>query len=185
MVDPNGKTFWSRGTDVNLPSGEKDKTSGKELYKDTVMSKYGNWHNWSDYQAARYDRWGMNTLGAWTNSILYDNKIAYVEVLDFYATYKSTWTKCNGCYIPDFYDPEFLESVRSTIRLKALSKVNDPYYMGHILDNEVYLGPQWFNNAPTFQYYVNFDKSTYGWKAARALLADYYQNNITLFNRNW
>lgn len=100
----------------------------------------------------------MNTLGAWTHKTLYDNKMPYVEVLAFYAGWKSE--SCPSCYIPDVYpflslffyclfffhlvfvsffkccliceryDPGFAISVRANIREKVLPKVNDPYYMG-------------------------------------------------------
>lgn len=40
MVDPNGKTFWTRGFDVLNPNGEQDITTKKSLYKDTVIAKY-------------------------------------------------------------------------------------------------------------------------------------------------
>lgn len=57
--------------------------------------------------------------------------------------------------------------------------------ISHILDNEIYLGPQWFNNAPLLQYYVNMEKESYGWKATQTFLKNYYYNNINLLNKNW
>jgi Beta-galactosidase len=155
FVDPDGKLFFSHGANsvgfgqstpiTNrkqlfewLPSATD---MGEALQKDRVNFMNANLHrtfgaewkpNAYERLNTRLRRFGMNTVGAWSENALLENaKTPYTHIL-----YVGRWPAPLGYNMVDPFSPKFEQSVENGLR-KLFPKGEDPMCIGVFIDNEL------------------------------------------------
>jgi len=175
FVTPEGNIFYSMGINCVLPCSRPE-------YTEAIFEKYGSYEVWAEAQKIRYQRWNYNTLGAWCNLSLLEN-IPYTYQIktfgeeDFLIARK----------LPDIWNPEWREFVRSKIENETQEFREDPYLIGYWIDNEVNLGPDIFDKNTLLEEFITskYEGKENGKLYTVEFLRDRYQNNVEQFNSVW
>lgn len=163
LVDPDGRLFWSLGV-CCVHMGEHTVVSGREAYfaeppsadlgaaisreRDGVRSWSPRHHNllrqfgptWKqqalEQTLLRLDRWGINTLGAWSDAeVTRTQRLPYLGHINVsepsLLPESSSWRK-----LPDPFDPAFRERFRTAMEARARTSANDPWCLGYFVNNE-------------------------------------------------
>ncbi|MGB0766709.1 MAG: hypothetical protein ACPGYV_03250, partial [Phycisphaeraceae bacterium] len=139
-----------------------------------TMRKYGEaWQAVSrDVTHRRLDRWGFNTLGAWSDDELADDRrTPYTEILHI-------WAGPNALdHTADPYEPGFAKRLDAAAAKLAQNRAEDPWMLGVFVDNEIV----WHNNYPERVIQTGPEQPAY-----RAFV-DHLKNTYTLaqLNRAW
>lgn len=158
FVDPDGHLFFSTASTgigsgsgdarlaqrkdyfVALPPVDADRTDGRRpqtgFYAWNLARRYGAdlSTKWVDTAIRRMDAWGLNTIGNWSDSRLWDTKRkAYVVNL-------RGWGMETGYMgMPDVYSRDFPKIVDQAAARQCEPRKNDPYLLGYFIANE----PPW------------------------------------------
>ena len=158
FVDPDGHLFFSTGsTGVGSGSGDA-RLAGREdyfaqlppvdvaqvatnrpqtgFYAWNLARRHGAELNtkWVDLPIRRMESWGLNTIGNWSDSRLWDTrKKAYVVNL-------RGWGMETGYMgMPDVYSAEFPKIADKAAAEQCAPRKDDPYLLGYFIANE----PPW------------------------------------------
>lgn len=151
-VDPDGRLFFSRGVNA-LTKGEywpadrgKEKFyAGKitkkggvfNFYSDNCRSRYGG-ESWHAFQFRRMESWGYNTVGNWSDPLLYRaRKMPYVLNLPLPRRAPRIG---NGKGFHDVYAPEFESELLNVLQKDFKWTIDDPYCIGYFVGNELKFG---------------------------------------------
>ena len=154
FVDPDGHHFFSTsstgisggGGDARLQGREDyftalppaDATGSRRpsFYAWNLARRYGTAArtNWMDTALTRLDSWGLNTIGNWSDSRLWDtHRKAYQVNL-------GGWGMRNGYLgLPDVYSDEFPKIVERDATAQCGPRKDDPWLLGYFIANE----PPW------------------------------------------
>lgn len=156
FVDPDGHLFFSTSSTGMGSGGGEARLQGREDYYAAlppvdaaggrrgqtgffgwnILRRFGveNKDAWIDLDLRRMESWGLNTVGNWSDSRLWDaHKRAYVVNL-------RGWGMENGYMgMPDVYSPEFPKIVDAAAAQQCAPRKNDPYLLGYFIANE----PPW------------------------------------------
>ncbi len=191
LVDPEGRLFFSLGINSVSRSGystvkglEKlyTRQNTKEkvflFYRDNCALKYQG-DNWYDFQFTRLWSWGFNTIGNWSDDLLYQaGKAPYTLNIPLP---KSIRLKCpDKQEIIDPFDPGFAAGLADSLTRNLKWSINDPWCLGYFVGNELKFGNT-----------VNLAAATLGSppdqpakKAMLVYLKSKY-NNISSLNQAW
>jgi agarase len=135
LVDPDGHPFFSNGVNHVVAEGTVDR-NGRAAYHEAIVAKYGSDEAWAQAQTERFDEWGVNTLGGWSDDGLFAGKgVPYTAMFGF-AGY-------GGGRVADFWDPGWATSVQAQADDAAARYAGDPWLVGYFLDNEVPWTDDW------------------------------------------
>lgn len=158
FVTPDGNLFWSLGVTGIRPKNDKTdvtQVQGREYLFDylpekdgafatawvgddrfsfyylNLLRKYGKIDDWRSKVFERLNRWGINTIGNWSeDSLLYQSKTPFTKSFD---------TKIPGYEaghgVSDFFHPGWVSAVDSVLR-EALRFKDNKYLLGYFVDNE-------------------------------------------------
>lgn len=150
IVDPEGKLFFSHGAN-SIGFAQRTPIDGRqELFEwlPEYSKKQKNAHfiqtnltrtfgeDWQEPAADRLHRrlrsWGINTLGAWTDTDLTDDhRTPYTSILHLGGKWNAL-----GPGISDPYAPEFQTNLEKN--LVKLNVSTDPWCVGVFIDNEIH-----------------------------------------------
>lgn len=156
FVDPDGHLFLSVGSDVIrpematpvtdreaffeslppedlLPQAEAGRRRGASFLTWNLSRRLGtDWMDrWLDLTNRRMDAWGLNTVGNWSATELWDSK------QKAYAIPLASWsTEVNYLGLPDVYSDEFVQSVDEKAKQQCEPRKDDPWLLGYFLANE-------------------------------------------------
>ena len=213
LVTPSGHLFYSVGIQLVFPSygpttviadnveymitgpGPSPSAYGYDYYGGNVNQKYaGGAAGWRDQTTARYQSWGMNTLGGGADwDLLMQHKIPYIasvgaqDAAGLVKIYTSV-----GRPLIDPFDDNFSFIYSNTLAAQFNPAiVNDPWCMGYFIDiwetgwgvsdsfqNRYAIGITVLNNPPT-PGKTNCAKVQF----VSNLTTEY--TNITSFNAAW
>jgi hypothetical protein len=158
FVDPDGHLFFSTSS-TGIGSGGGDaRLQGREDYFTALppvesapaagrrpQTGFYAWNlarrhgkeldsKWTDLAIRRLESWGMNTIGNWSDSRLWDaHRKAYVVNL-------RGWGMETGYMgMPDVFSEEFPKIVDKAAAEQCAPRKNDPYLLGYFIANE----PPW------------------------------------------
>ncbi|MFK7789915.1 MAG: beta-galactosidase [Phycisphaeraceae bacterium] len=149
-LNPDRRALFSYlpepGTDEHKAAIVPYKPYGKwgkavDFLRLNTMRKYGNdWENKSrDMTHRRLHAWGFNTLGAWSDAeLLDDRRTPYTEILHIWAgefAFEHT---------ADPFEKGFEKRLLDAVTKLAEKRKNDPWMIGVFIDNEIV----WHNNLP-------------------------------------
>ena len=158
FVDPDGHLFFSTSsTGIGTGGGDSRMESRKDYFKALPptnsssrngrrsQSGFYTWNlerrhgkdwqtKWADLALRRMDAWGLNTVGNWSDTRLWDaHRKAYVVNL-------SGWGMETGYMgMPDVYSEEWPKQVDEAAARQCAPRKDDPYLLGYFIANE----PPW------------------------------------------
>ncbi len=177
FVTPAGHPFFSTGVNHVTFDGDYDVTSGTSPYRDSNIALYGTWSAWSAEVLRRYDAWGFNTFGAWSDDFSGLGK-AYTPILNIAD---GDWSQP----IPDYFSGAFADRAASIAASAAAPHASDPDLLGYFLDNEMRWGPSYQRVSFLFDDYLGFDASAAGKIALVDFLKTRYANDVTALDAAW
>lgn len=140
-----------------------------------TLRKYGdNWEDTArDVTHRRLRAWGFNTLGAWSDTELQnDRRTPYTEILHIWAGMHAF------DHTADPFEEAFAERVQQAVAKLAQTRQDDPWMIGVFIDNEIV----WHNNMVQRVIKAGPKQPAYG-----ALIAQLKQKYKTLdaLNQAW
>lgn len=142
LIDPDGHPFFSNGINHVTPEGTVDR-NGRAAYHEAILAKYGSEDAWADGQLERFDRWGTNTLGDWSDAGAFAGKgVPYTVMLGW----------AGGGNLRDLWDPAWAAGVQADATALAATYADDPWLVGYFLDNEVAWTDDW-RKGPFVQFF--------------------------------
>jgi hypothetical protein len=158
FVTPDGNLFWSLGVTGIRPKNDKTDVThvlGREYLFDylpekdgayatawvgddkfsfyylNLLRKYGKIDEWRSHVFDRLNRWGINTIGNWSeDSLLFQSTIPFTKSFD---TKIPGYAAGHG--VSDFFHPGWASAVDSVLR-EALRFKDNKYLLGYFVDNE-------------------------------------------------
>ncbi|MCR5263728.1 MAG: hypothetical protein K6D94_07640 [Clostridiales bacterium] len=154
LADPDGNAFISVGLDCVGIDGDANIAGIKQLCRDLppenepgwAREDYFSWHKhnlwlsygedwyntWADLTKRRFEHWGFNTIGAWSDFRYIDReKQPYVFIFRGYPdTEKHIFRD-----FPDVYSDEFIASAEKWAQ-QLRSRAEDPAMIGYFMTNE-------------------------------------------------
>lgn len=159
MVTPEGNPFWSLGVTCirpKKPGAAVTIAEGREFlfrelpdpngeygdaylngdryfsfYNWNILRKYGSYQNWRERVFLRLKKWGLNSIGNWSDEIIMrDSRVPYTRS---YNTGREDLRMGNE--LSDVFSPEWEAHVDSVLSQAARHK-NDRMLMGYFVDNE-------------------------------------------------
>jgi hypothetical protein len=106
------------------------------FYRWNVLRKYGDFEAWRDRVLDRWERWGLNTLGSWSDPLVLDQqRIPHTRFLRARAQLPGIpWN--NG--FPDVWDPAWERAVDEEFARETAGRRDDPWLVGYFVDNEAH-----------------------------------------------
>ncbi len=160
FVDPAGYPFWSLGVtgvrpktatlaDVTLVAGREglfEELPAKDgpyadvynqddflsFYQYNILRKWGNLAAWQDRVLSRFEKWGVNTIGNWSDTLfLQQRRIPHTRTLD--TSREGLMVRGN---IPDVFNPAWTAHVDSLFAVQVTPHQLDSMTIGWFVDNE-------------------------------------------------
>ncbi|MFP4504151.1 MAG: beta-galactosidase [Cyclobacteriaceae bacterium] len=159
FVDPAGYPFWSLGVtgvrpktsslaDVTLVAGREElfeELPAKDgpyadvyngdfisFYQYNILRKWGDLSAWQDRVLTRFEKWGINTIGNWSDTLfLQQRRIPHTRTLD--TSKDGLMVRGN---IPDVFNPAWAAYVDSLFEAQVSPHKNDSMTIGWFVDNE-------------------------------------------------
>jgi hypothetical protein len=159
FVDPAGYPFWSLGVtgvrpktsslaDVTLVAGREELFEDlpakdgpyADVYNDdfisfyqyNILRKWGKLNDWRDRVLTRFEKWGINTIGNWSDTLfLQQRRIPHTRTLD--TSRDGLMVRGN---IPDVFNPAWAAYVDSLFAAQVTPHQNDSLTIGWFVDNE-------------------------------------------------
>jgi len=141
LVTPDGKPFYSLGVNHVTASSDTDQQTGKCPYCEAVAKDYPSTQAWVDATVKRLQRWGFNTVGAWSDDTTLGKQMPYTVLLDI------------GSGAPDYFAPAFEARCAQVAKDTVAARKADPNLLGWFLDNELHWGPDWRSNETLLATY--------------------------------
>ena len=98
-----------------------------------MKNKFGNQSAWADSVVSRLNSWKLNTLGAWSDTVVITKGLPYTRALSLGKDF-DTWL---GGMFPDVFNPAWAASVMTKAQAGCSPYRNDTKLIGYFLDNEV------------------------------------------------
>lgn len=158
LIDPDGCLFFSKGVnavDIGKPFKITDSirrcfpenvTYGKtklSFQQDNIKIKYGtDWKLYFNFINKRFDSWGVNTIGNWSNNLLYKSR-KHPYTLELTLPYGACPSISR--MLPDVYSKKFRDWAKDPYVFpqwgldKSFAK-NDPWCIGFFVGNESHFG---------------------------------------------
>jgi hypothetical protein len=188
IITPEGNAFWSTGMYCVRISGIPETETGKRIYKDNCLNKYGNEKEWARVSRLRLVNWGFNTIGDWSSETIYrEPGIAYVIGIDLPRTSENIFPKEHWAYFPDVFSQEFRNSVRESMGNKFKQQpylIDDPWLLGYYLADE----PAWYGTKARRGSLTDDFIALDGSKAGKMAWVEFTKtryNNINELNKSW
>ena len=125
LMDGKGHPFYSIGLDTVRTSDATDR-SGKNEYQAIADAKYGSADAWADAQQKRLRNWGFNTVGAFSDEVLFAGRDT-----PFMAFISTVGAKS------DFWDRAWQERATAIISETTKRYADNPNLVGYFVDNEI------------------------------------------------
>jgi hypothetical protein len=160
FIDPEGCLFYSNGSCCIQPGADLARVKGREYIFSSLPPSAGkhrqhernediasfytwnlsrrlgaDWYKqWINLTALRMDRWGINTVGNWSDPNLgASHRKAYVATLEGWGI------ESGKMGMPDVYSPHYIMKVDSAAAKQCTPLKSDPFLIGYFIGNE----PAW------------------------------------------
>jgi hypothetical protein len=171
LIDPLGTATLSIGVDAVVYEGDRIRGSGASPYLQAAEKIYPDRAAWDRHALDRLRSWAFNTLGAWSDTELWDAHTPYTIILDFAA--RSGADSPRGAPV-DVYDPRFEAAAREIARRAATPRAQDPMLVGYFSDNELWWGADWRRRGTLLGAYLSFPAGAPGRQQAIEFLRKRY-----------
>jgi hypothetical protein len=182
FITPSGQLALSVG--VNHVSYQGDAIHGttEHPYFENISKLYPNKDAWAQAELKRLRLWGFNTIGSWSDPVLWSHAMPYTVILNIAARSGANWLK--GIPV-DVYSPRFEATARKIAQDECAPRANDPDLMGYFSDNELRWGPDWRGKQNMLAMYLNLPSNAPGRQHAIDFLKKKYSGEIQKLNQAW
>ena len=146
IITPEGNVYWSIGMYCVRMGGIPETNTGKRVYKESSLKKYGNEREWARVTRMRLYQWGFNTIGDWSAESIYrEPGFSYVIGINLPSSSENVIPKGSYGYFPDVFSQEFADSVRAQMQGLFSNQpylIDDPQLLGYYLADE----PAWYGS---------------------------------------
>lgn len=164
LVDPDGGAFYSFGVNAVTRTPSASQVTGTSAYTDAVATAYADEEAWAVAIADRFSAWGLNTVGSWSDTALFNSRLPTTKNLSLSG---GDWESGT---VADWWDPAWEADVEA--RVAAGVEPGNPYVLGYFLDNEIRWGTDWRGNETLVELYLDLPATAPGKAvAAEALYA--------------
>ncbi len=180
FIGPNGHRRLSLGVDSIRPSARD--TAGNDPYGNTVRRLYPDLNAWALHSLARLRMWRFNTIGAWSDPVLFQHEVPYTIILNIAARAGANW-KTGQTF--DVWSPRFAQVAQDAANRQCIPRVNDHWLLGYFSDNELRWGPDWRGKDTLLSLYLKMPPSSPGRQKALAFLRDRYRDSTRRLRAAW
>ena len=182
IIDPRGESTLSMGVDNISYESDQIRGTGACPYCETLGKIYPDRNAWGLEALARIRQWGFNTVGAWSDPILWTHGVPYAVILDIAERAGANWQQ----RIPaDYFDSRF-ERVAADIAGKVCQPRRfDHMLLGYFSDNELRWGPDWGGKETMLELYLKLPVGATGRRKAGDFLRERYANDVVKLNQAW
>lgn len=131
ILDPRGQPFYSKGVNA-IRIKDPSVLPGSRYYD--MKKKYPDPEDWADSVFARLKKWGFNTVGSWSTTVLFKRGFPYTVMLKIPRAKK----------LIDLFDPEWEKEVSEAVKEQVSEHIGRSDCFGYFLANE----QAWFGDWP-------------------------------------
>lgn len=182
LVNPQGQRTLSIGVDHISYYGDRMKGGGPSPYLAAVKREYPSEMGWDLGTLGRLERWGFNTIGAWSDPRLWNYHVPYVMILNIAARAGANWRKGKPV---DVFSPEFPKVAREVADQAGIPRTGDHNLIGYFSDNELRWGADWRGKQSMLMMYLAMPLSSPGHQHATEFLRERYRDNVAALARAW
>jgi hypothetical protein len=182
LIDPDGKPTLSIGVNHVAWEADKIKGTGPVPYREAVETIYPDRNAWGLMTLARMRLWGFNTIGAWSDTDLWEHKVPYTVILDIATRAGANWQ--HGKPV-DIYDPGFEKAAEEAAAELCAPRREDRALLGYFSDNELRWGRDWRGKESMLEMYLKLPAEAAGHQRAVEFLRERYEGDIAKLNRAW
>jgi agarase len=182
LIDPRGVATLSLGVDNISYESDRVRGTGACLYCDALDKVYPDRNAWGLEALARIRQWGFNTIGAWSDPILWAHSVPYTVILDIAARAGADWQQRRPA---DYFDARFEKAATELAGKICQPRRFDHMLLGYFSDNELRWGPDWGGKETMLEMYLNLPAGATGRLKAGEFLRERYGNDIGKLNQAW
>jgi hypothetical protein len=182
FVSPSDHLMLSAGVDNISYHGDEIHGTAVHPYFDYVSKIYANQNVWAAAELSRLRLWGFNTIGAWSDPVLWNRGMPYTVILDIATRSGANWL--TGVPV-DVYSSRFTRTAAEIAKRECAPRAHDPYLLGYFSDNELRWGPDWRGKQNMLAMYLSLPESSPGRQHAIAFLKKKYSGRIQSLNGAW
>ncbi|HEY5013247.1 MAG TPA: hypothetical protein VIK61_11170 [Acidimicrobiia bacterium] len=149
LVTPDGHRFYSSGVDHVSADPDTDRQTGACPYCEAIAAQYPSTEAWANATVERLQRWGFNTIGAFSDSATFAAKMPYTQLLDM----------ASG---DDWFAPSFVTNAQNVAASQVAPLADDPNLIGWYTDSEPHWGPDWRSSQLVLDDYLALPAGTPG-----------------------
>lgn len=154
LVTPEGNAFYSKGVEtVDFGPDRRNPPADKEKAAAAVVRQLRSWN--------------FNTIGLWSVKV---PGMPWFAHLGFAANFVPNMWLLG--IVPDYFSPEFRESVEKQAATMCPGLANDPWLIGYFTDNEIRWVPDIRSQDSTLDAMLKKDPSSPGYQRAVAFLKE-------------
>ena len=179
LVTPAGHPFFSTGVNAISFQGDYSPTRDRWPYWENNLERYGTDDAWRQELFRRYQEWGLNTVGSWSEFSTLGDSLAYTVILNLSG---ASWEEGD---IPDYFAPEFETRCDEIASDQCEPRNDDPDLIGWFLDNELRWGPDYRRLQFLFDDYMELEPAAPGKIALVDFLERFHGGEIDALNAFW
>ena len=182
IIDPRDVPVLSVGVDNISYESDRVKGSGACPYCEVLEKIYPDRNAWGLEALARIRQWGFNTIGAWSDPILWTHGVPYTVILDIAERAGANWQERQPA---DYFDERFVKAAAEVAEKVCRPRSADHMLLGYFSDNELRWGPDWGGKETLLEMYLKLPAGAAGRRKAGAFLGEQYGNDLAKFNQAW
>ena len=182
FVEPSGKLALSVGVNNVSYRGDVIQGTSKHPYFENISKIFPSKEAWAQAEIKRLESWGFNTIGSWSDPVLWGRAMPYAIILDIAARSGADWLK--GVPV-DVYSTRFEDTARQIAERECSPRANDPQLIGYFSDNELRWGPDWRGKQNMLAMYLNLPADAPGRRHAIDFIKKRYSGEIQKLDQAW
>jgi agarase len=182
IIDPRGLPTLSLGVDNISYESDRVRGTGACPYCETLGKIYPERNAWGLEALARIRQWGFNTIGAWSDPILWTHGVPYTVILDIAARAGADWQQRRPA---DYFDGRFEKAATDIAGKMCQPRRFDHMLLGYFSDNELRWGPDWGGKETLLEMYLKLPAGAAGRLKASEFLRQRYGDEIGKLNQAW
>lgn len=190
-LDPLGRGIVLLGVDHVSFRGHWCEALGYAPHGRKNEKKYASRAAWADETLGRLKQWGFTLLGAGCDPQLRHRGLAHCEFLGIGDQFSAAGDACDitpnerrPCTaFPNVFHPDFEVFARHVARAKCRTARDDPWLLGHFIDNELaWWGRAWGSEAGLFDAVMKKPAAHTAKTALAGFLAARFDGDIAALN---
>jgi len=185
IIDPKGNPLLSSGVDHIAYEADRMQGTARYPYAEALDQIYPDRDAWRLAALARIRQWGLNTIGAWSDTELWAHGVAYTVMLSFAGRARDDWGRGMPEDVVDVFDARFEKTARDVAQKLCQPRRFDHTLLGYFSDNELRWGPDWRGKETILDLYLRFPADATGHQKAVNFLRVKYAQDIHKLNQAW